>query len=309
MDPRLPGVLRLMQRTACLLLHMLLFCVWSGVQAQSVDVDAMQRLYESMRPRLAQSVFHRPLVLDSSEEQGRASGDIYAVLDVSLASLELVNRDPVRWCEILLLLSNTKNCAVGTAEGASALLVRMGTKGPQALDGTTPVDFRFASSAAKAPVLETLLNSSDGPMGTKDGALCLRAIALGPQKSFVHLHYGYRSSLAGRMATQVYLQTLGRGKVGFSRVQEMAADAAPGTEGALIRGVRGIIERNTMRYFLGLNCALRFASTDAPAQRFAQMAPCWFDETERYPVQLHDLPRQDYLDMKRAEYARAAPKG
>ena len=297
-----------MHRTVWFFVHMLLSCVWSGVQAQSVDVDAMQRLYESMRPRLAQSAFQRPLVLDSSEEQGRASGDIYAVLEVSLASLELVNRDPARWCEILLLLSNTKNCTAGTAEGASALLVRMGTKGPQELGGTTPMDFRFASSAAQAPVLETLLNSSDGPMGAKDGALWLRAVALGPQKSFVHLHYGYRSSLAGRLATQVYLQTLGRGKVGFSRVQEVAADAAPNSEAPLVGGVRGIMERNTMRYFLGLNCALRFASTSVPTQRFAQMTPCWFDETERYPVQLHEMPRQDYLDMKRAEYARAAPK-
>lgn len=268
----------------------------------------MQRLYQTMRPRMTQSPFQRLLVLDSTEASGRTSGDIYAVLDVSLARLELVNRDPVRWCEILLLLSNAKNCAVSNADGAPALLLRMGTKGPQELGSTTPVQFRFATSAAQAPVLETMLNSGAGPMGTKDGTLSLRAVALEADKSFIHLKYSYRSSLAGRLATEVYLQTLGRGKVGFSTERALSTDAAPSAEGVFVGGVRGIIERNTMRYFLGLRCALQFAATEVPERRFALMAPCWYDETERYPVQLHEMPRQDYLDMKRQEYAREAPK-
>jgi hypothetical protein len=295
-----------MPLTGWLVLPLLFASAWLGTHAQASQASDIQQLYQSMRPRMAQSPFGRPLVLDSTEKDQRINGDIYAVLDVSLARLEEVNRDPVRWCEVLLLISNTKNCAVGEAQGASTLLLRMGTKGPQDLGSTTPMNFRFTSSAAQAPVLETLLNSDTGPMGTKDGTLRLRAIALSPGTSFIHLHYSY--SLAGRFATEVYLQTLGRGKVGFSKEAPTLANASPPTTGAFVGGVRGIIERNTMRYFLGLNCALRFASTGPAAQRFAQMAPCWFDETERYPVQLHEMPRQDYLDMKRAEYARAAPK-
>ena len=297
-----------MPRTDWLVLPLIFACAWLSPHAQASQAEDMQQLYLSMRPRIAQSPFHRALAMDSTETDQRINGDIYAVLDVALTRLETVNRDPVRWCEVLLLISNTKNCAVGEAQGAPTLLLRMGTKGPQNLGSTTPMNFRFASSAAQAPVLETLLNSDTGPMGTKDGTLRLRAIALGPGTSFIHLHYSYSSSLAGRFATEVYLQTLGRGKVGFSKEAPTLANASPPTTGAFVGGVRGIIERNTMRYFLGLNCALRFASTGPAAQRFAQMAPCWFDETERYPVQLHEMPRQDYLDMKRAEYARAAPK-
>lgn len=297
-----------MQRSAWFLCFVLWACAWPGAQAQTGEVGDIQRLYQSMRPRMAQSPFHRALALDSTEAAGRTSGDIYAVLDVALARLELVNRDPVRWCEILLLLSNAKNCAVGAADGAPHLLLRMGTKGPQELGSTTPMRFRFATSGAQAPMLETLLSSGAGPMGTKDGTLSLRAIALGGDKSFVHLHYSYRSSLAGRLATEVYLQTLGRGKVGFSAERAPGPEAARATESPFVGGVRGIIERNTMRYFLGLSCALQFASTELPERRFGQMAPCWYDETERYPVQLHEMPRQDYLDMKRQEYARAAPK-
>jgi hypothetical protein len=277
--------------------------------AHGADLGEMQSLYRSLQPRLVQSPFQRELVLDSTEATDRLSGDIYATLNTPLSSLELVNRSPQRWCEILLLLSNTKSCTVGVQDQAPTLELRIGTKGPQALAGTTPMDFQFASSAPQASVLETRLNASTGPMGTTDGTLWVRAIALGPKKSFLHLQYSYRSSLGGRLATGVYLQTLGRGKVGFSLEPSAPAEAAEDTGSAnsqQVGGVRGIVERNTMRYFLGLRCALQFA-TSATAPRFAQMAACWYDETERYPAQLYEMSRADYLDMKRAEYARAVP--
>ena len=286
-------------------LFLFYLCALLAAQAQGADLGEMQSLYRSLQPRLAQSPFQRELALDSTEASERLSGDIYATLDAPLANLELVNRSPLRWCEILLLLSNTKSCVVGRQDEAPSLQMRMGTKGPQALATTTPMNFKFETSAPQATVLETHLSSNSGPMGTKDGKLSVQAIAVGPNKSFIHLHYSYSSSLAGRLATGVYLQTLGRGKVGFSKEQ---AEASRPADAHWVGGVRGIIERNTMRYFMGLSCALQFAGTEAPTQRFAQMAPCWYDDTERYPQQLHEMGRQDYLDMKRAEYGRDAPK-
>ena len=287
-------------------LFLLYLCTLLAAQAQGADLGEMQSLYRSLQPRLAQSPFQRELALDSTESAERLSGDIYATLDAPLASLELVNRSPLRWCEILLLLSNTKSCVVGRQDEAPSLQMRMGTKGPQALATTTPMNFKFETSAPQATVLETRLSSNSGPMGTKDGKLRVQAIAVGPNKSFIHLHYSYSSSLAGRLATGVYLQTLGRGKVGFSKEQ---AEASRPADAHWVGGVRGIIERNTMRYFMGLSCALQFAGTEAPTQRFAQMAPCWYDDTERYPQQLHEMGRSEYLEMKRAEYAREVQAG
>jgi hypothetical protein len=278
----------------------LLVCICCpSLHAQTPDTLEMQQTYQNLRSRLAQSPLRRGLVLDSTESPDRTSGDIYAVMDVALPRLELISRDPARWCEILLLLSNSKNCTTGVDMASPVLLLQMGTKGPQDLSSTTAMDFRFSSAKAHAPVLETLLSADSGPMGTKDGTMRLRAIALPSDQAFIHLHYSYRSSMSGRFATEVYLQTLGRGKVGFS------ADAGRTN---FVGGVRGIIERNTMRYFIGLGCASQFATTDVAAQRFGQMAACWYDETQRYPVQLYEMPRADYLDMKRAEYARPAAK-
>ena len=44
---------------------------------------------------------------------------------------------------------------------------------------------------------------------------------------------------------------------------------------------------------------------DAPKQ-LAQRLATWFDSTERYARQLHELDRDDYLAMKRSEYKRLA---
>jgi hypothetical protein len=255
---------------------------------------------------MAQSPFQRELLLDSVEASDRLGGDIYAVMDAPIADFKRVSSSPQRWCEILLLLSNTKSCIVGRQTDVPSLKIRFGTKGPQMLASTTPMDFSFETPSPQTDLQETLLSSDSGPMGTKDAKLWVRAIALGAEKSFVHLHYSYRTSLAGRLATGAYLQTLGLGKVGFSQELSVPSDDAQPKGERWVGGVRGIIERNTMRYFLGLSCALQFSNTNVPAQRFAKMASCWYEGSDRYSRQLYEMPVKDYLDMKRSEYARDA---
>ena len=70
-----------------------------------------------------------------------------------------------------------------------------------------------------------------------------------------------------------------------------------------IGGIRGLVERNTMRYYLAIDAYLGSLSAPAaeqPERRFA----AWFDATERYPRQLHEVDRDAYLRMKRSEYRR-----
>jgi hypothetical protein len=41
-----------------------------------------------------------------------------------------------------------------------------------------------------------------------------------------------------------------------------------------------------------------------PAQQLEQRLQSWFNATERYPRQLHEVDKAEYLTMKRKEYAR-----
>jgi len=60
------------------------------------------------------------------------------------------------------------------------------------------------------------------------------------------------------------------------------------------------VERNTMRYYLAID---DYVAAPAPSQ-LEQRLNTWFDATERYPRQLHEMEKPDYLAMKRVEAKR-----
>jgi hypothetical protein len=91
---------------------------------------------------------------------------------------------------------------------------------------------------------------------------------------------------------QAYLATAGAGKVGFSS-----------SGNALIGGMRGVVERNTMRYYLAVDAYLDSAA-DPSTERVERRLAAWFDATEQYKRQLHEIERDAYLIMKRKEVQR-----
>ncbi len=68
--------------------------------------------------------------------------------------------------------------------------------------------------------------------------------------------------------------------------------------------MRGLVERNTMRYYLAIEAYLGALSAPPPA-RLEKSLHDWFAAIEGYPRQLHELEQGEYLAMKRNEYARA----
>ena len=159
--------------------------------------------------------------------------------------------------------------------------------------GAEETSFVLSLQTAEPDYLDATLLAATGPAGTRDITLRVQAVPLSASRSFVHLHYSYNTQWLGRIAMQAYLQTLGRGKLGFT--------PAPDTASGYIAGARAVIERNTVRYFLGLDCALASAAHEAP-ERFGNMAACWYGAVEQYPLQLHEMARSEYLAIKKAQY-------
>jgi len=120
-------------------------------------------------------------------------------------------------------------------------------------------------------------------------------VALDERKSFLHFSYSYEHNMMVRLATQAYLATFGRDKVGFTVVGK-AADGKP----EYIRGLRGLVERNAMRYFLTLDAYLSTDAADAAERRQRH----WFAGAEQYPRQLHEIDLETYLALKREDRQR-----
>ena len=83
----------------------------------------------------------------------------------------------------------------------------------------------------------------------------------------------------------------------------VAEPARAGREPTYIGGMRGVVERNTMRYYLAINAYLDSLAAP-PEKQLEKRFRDWFDATERYPKQLHEVDRDAYLRMKRNEYQR-----
>jgi hypothetical protein len=94
---------------------------------------------------------------------------------------------------------------------------------------------------------------------------------------------------------QTYLGTVGSGKIGFTVVGKQDSGQPD-----YIDGVRAMIERNTMRFYLAIDSYLSFPG----ATQLEKRLHGWFMATERYALQLREMDKNAYLQMKRAEYVR-----
>ena len=61
--------------------------------------------------------------------------------------------------------------------------------------------------------------------------------------------------------------------------------------------MRGTVERNTMRYYLAIEAYLD-SLDKPPAQQLDARLRQWFDATEQYARQLHEVDKESYLAMQ-----------
>ena len=279
-----------------------LACLGAGV-VQGADSAAnsaamLRARYGQLQPKLSQNQFQSPLYLESSEAPGGVTGDIYALINSPFALAAAALNEPARWCDILMLHLNTKYCRASNGSHGSALQVNIGKKHEQPVDEAYRVDFAYRIAAATPDYLMVMLTADQGPLSTHDYRIILEAVPLGNGRTFIHFTYSYAYGFSGRLAMQAYLGTIGSGKVGFTVMGKQSDGRA-----LYIDGMRGMVERNTMRYYLAIEAFLGALSAP-PQARLEKSLHDWFAAVERYPRQLHELEQSEYLDMKRKEHLR-----
>ena len=283
-----------------LLLTALLMCA-GAVCAQGTEANspaALRAKYGALQDRLKNNPFQKPLHLDSSEAPGGVSGNIYALVSYPFATVASTLNSPGNWCDVLLLHLNTKYCRPSNAGQGDVLNVSIGKKYDQPVNDAHRVVFAYHVAAQTPDYLSVRLNADKGPLSTQDYRIVFEAVPLDSGQTFIHLSYSYAFGTPGRLAMQAYLGTVGRDKVGFT-----LAGTQAGGQRNYIGGMRGLVERNTMRYYLAIEAFLGAAGSSPPA-RFEKSSRDWFAATERYPRQLHEMEQDEYLQMKRKEYAR-----
>ena len=254
--------------------------------------------YTELSEQLRDNQYKRPLYVKSVESSHHLKGEIYAVINYPFAAVNLAFNNPAHWCDVLILHLNVKYCHAASNKAGTVLSVNLGRKYYQPLADTYRVEFNYRGVITTPDYFAVELNGENGPLSTHDYRIWIEATPVNDGRTFLHVTYAYAFDLAGYLAMQGYLATIGSDKVGFTIIGKQ-----PDGQPVYIKGVRGVLERNTMRYYLAIDAYLA-ALTTPPKDQLEKRLQYWYDATDHYARQLHEVTRDEYLDMKRREYRR-----
>jgi len=282
---------------------LVIFSLWLApeyayaAQSEASNLELVAK-YAELTKELSNNQFKRPLYMSSMESSDNLKGEIFAVVNYPFATVSQALNDPEHWCDVLILHINIKYCHAEINQDSTILSVNIGKKDEQSLADAYRMAFNYQEVTTTPNHFVIELNAESGPFSTRDYRILLEAIPIKDGRTFLHFNYAYGFGLTGSLAMQGYLATTGRNKVGFT-ITGQTADGKP----KFIQGVRGIVERNTMRYYLAIDAYL--AELNTPAQDLLeQRLQRWYSSTSQYASQLQEVERDDYLAMKRREYQR-----
>jgi hypothetical protein len=261
------------------------------------DAATLKARYTSLQDKFANNQFGRPLVLESTQTSGDLKGDVYAIVEHAYSTVQQALVSPEHWCDILILHLNVKRCKASSGT-PKTIQLNVGRKFDQPIEDAYELDFKYRVGASTADYLQVLLSADQGPLSTKNYRIQVEAVPIELKRTVIHMSYAYGYGFAAKMAMQTYLATIGSAKVGFT-VVDKKADGKPVYQG----GVLGLLERNTMRYYLAIDAYLSaygLPAAEQPEKRIRE----WYASTERYAQQLHEMDQAEYLEMKRKEMRR-----
>jgi hypothetical protein len=261
-----------------------------------LGLASLSSAYQSLQHELNNNTIEDSFTLKAQVFDELTKGDVYAVIPYSYSLLADTLTVPEQVCHAIVLHVNVKGCISDTADSHKPLVdVYVGRKEYQNPKKALKVQYKFSVGERRDNYTLVSLTADKGPLNTENIAIHIEFLPIDTKNSFIHFAYSANYGDLARFALNTYLATLGRKKVGFT---EIGTDKQG--EPVYIKGIQGVVERNTMRYFFALHSY--FSTYQQPEkQRYDAALNRWFDYVEKYPKQLYELPRDEYLEAKHKE--------
>jgi hypothetical protein len=229
---------------------------------------------------IAESPFDEPIHVESEGERDEVHGRVHAILDAPLGDLKAALSSARAWCEILFLHINVKACVHHGRAGDERISLYLGRKRYQDPEVVDQLDLRFDAPPADDDGFTIRLHADRGPYGLLAFDLEVHAVPLDGDRSLLRMRYSIAYGMLGRITLGMYLALGGRDRIGFT-VLRLDEDGAP----VYVDGMRGLIERNTVRFFFALQAYL-----EEPDHLEARLG-LWWDLADRHPEQLREPGR------------------
>jgi len=198
------------------------------------------------------------------------------------------------WCKFKILHLNVKACVYEVKGEDQRITFYSGKKEYQTPEQAESMTLNF-DSTLNEELLNVVLFAKKGPFGTKNYQIGLDMISTG-NGVYAEFRISQEINSLVRTAMGAYLNTIGRDKVGFT-ITGYDQDNNP----IYVGGVPGMSERNLVRYLLAIDVFMKTLHDKNP-DIFMKRAAMWFDATEEYALQLHEVSREDYIEAKKREY-------
>jgi hypothetical protein len=259
------------------------------------DFQTLNEKYREIEDELTENSYGIPLYIQSRIEAQSQHGDVYGIIYHPLDKVKKAFSQAANWCEIAPLHLNIKACTYQKLNGNYQVVLYSGRKFFEKLEDTHKLVYQYKAENGDDNYTRANLSAEDGPLGTSNYNITTEAIPLDDASTFIHFSYSYNQGFWTRMAMKTYLATLGRNKVGFTII-----DTDFNEQPVYIAGVRGVIERNAMRYYFAIQSFLETGDKNQQNSFHARLER-WFDLTEQHHTQLYEMDKKEYLDYKQKE--------
>ncbi len=252
------------------------------------DSPDLLKVYQKLRSGThgMNQLSDQPLFINSRINGQKVSSVIISETEIPYSRISTEITDSAVWCEIAMLHLNIKSCI----HRSSQITFFAGRKYYQSPDKASRFPYSFRVLQHSPEITSVSLYSEEGPGGTSDHRMDFEAV---PYKkgTIIRFSLSFRgSAVSGRIA-DLYFVTLGSEKQGFTYSEYSGRKRFTG-------GVQGALERNSMRYYLAM--VVHFQTRNGVSA--LEKASLWYDYTERYRKQLHEVEKNEYLDAKEKEF-------
>lgn len=250
--------------------------------------------YEEIEDDLLENVYDMPIYMESNNDENLIRGKVYGIIHQPFNTVSKALSSVSSLCEIAPLHLNIKACTYEYINNQCRVTFYSGRKFYQKADDVRDIKYTFKVKAINNDYFSVILTEEQHD--SKDFNVQVAAIPLTDNSTFFYISYQYQYGFFMHAAMSTYLATFGYNKVGFSIIGK-----DKNSKPIYVDGIRGVIERNIVRYYFAVKSYLETQKV-AKNEQFESRISYWFDLTEKYHKQLYEMDKPDYLKYKKLEY-------
>ena len=194
----------------------------------------LRNQYRELREHAQSGPFGLPLSVQSEDRDDQVSAEVYGIIEHPVETVKAALSSPASWCEFAPLHLNVKACTFQTQSHETLLTLYLGQKYYQTPERASSQVYQFTVHAVEPDFMSVGLSAPKGLFGSTAHRFELEAAGV-DGRTVVVLRSSYVPSVVTRVMTAIYLATVGRNRVGFSR-----EDTRAGHITAICEGIQGV---------------------------------------------------------------------